>query len=134
MDGFAHPPHSVRTWLGRVGVGLLLAALAGADALAQVPVAPLPPRLMGPVPTGAPPVQRALELPPPTPMQVPAIEPLPIPPDYEPWWQDAVMAQLKRQSSPLAMNLDNVVLGTLMHSPQVRVLSDTPIIRQTAVT
>src|SRR5437762_12424661 len=35
-------------------------------------------------------------------------------PDFTPWWQEPLLHQLKRDSSPLTVTLDNAVLGTLM--------------------
>lgn len=63
----------------------------------------------------------------------PAVDPRAIPADFMPWWQQSVAGQLIPTSAPLALELDNVLLGTLMHSPRVRVFTDAPMIRQTAV-
>lgn len=56
-----------------------------------------------------------------------------LPDGFVPWWQQQMAEQLKDSSAPLEMTLDNVVVGTLIHSPQVRVLVDSPIIRQTSI-
>ena len=54
-------------------------------------------------------------------------------PDFTPWWQEPLLHQLKRNASPLTMTLDNAVLGTLMHSPQVRVLTDSVLVQRSAI-
>lgn len=56
-----------------------------------------------------------------------------IPPDFVPWWQVMMREQFAPPAQPMQMELDNVVLGTLMHSPQVKVLVDAPIIRRTSI-
>lgn len=56
-----------------------------------------------------------------------------LPPDFAPWWQVPARGSLKPRSEPLEMTLDNVVLGTLIHSPTVRVLTDAPIIRRQSI-
>lgn len=62
--------------------------------------------------------------------------PLPgeIPAVLKPWWQDSVTHPLDRCAPPLGVTLDNVILGTLIHSPRVRVLTETPLIRTAAIT
>ena len=66
----------------------------------------------------------------------PTCDPRPseIPPVLKPWWQDPVMHPLDRCAAPIGMTLDNVIMGTLIHSPQVRVLTETPLIRTAAIT
>jgi outer membrane protein TolC len=56
-----------------------------------------------------------------------------LPDGFVPWWQQQMNQQLKDLSNPLEMTLDNAVVGTLMHSPQVRVLADSPIIRRSTI-
>ncbi len=53
--------------------------------------------------------------------------------DFVPWWQDDVMRQLRISASPLGMTLDNAILGTLMHSPQVHILADSAQIQRTVI-
>ena len=109
--------------------------LAQRPAVVRAPIAAMPvanqaqPPTYGPV---APPENVAA---PPGAMDM-AQAPTPVPElpaDFAPWWQADVLQQLRESSSPLSMSLDNVVLGTLMHSPQVRVLSDAPVIRSTSI-
>lgn len=54
-------------------------------------------------------------------------------PNFTPWWQEPLLHSLKRDASPLTMSLDSAVLGTLMHSPQVRVLTDSVLVRRSAI-
>ena len=54
-------------------------------------------------------------------------------PEFVPWWQEEVSRQLRGAASPLEITLDSVVLGTLMHSPQVRILADSAQIQRTAI-
>lgn len=56
-----------------------------------------------------------------------------LPRDFAPWWQDKVRGRLETETLPLRMKLDKVILGTLLHSPQVKVFSDSASIRDVAV-
>ena len=56
-----------------------------------------------------------------------------VPKRFSPWWEQPVGESLT-DAPPLRMGVESVILGTLMHSPQVRVLSDEPVIRRTAIT
>lgn len=56
-----------------------------------------------------------------------------VPDSYVPWWHTIVVAPLRPLEPPLALSLDNALLGTLVHSPQVRVIADTPLIRRAQV-
>jgi hypothetical protein len=58
---------------------------------------------------------------------------LTIPSDWRPWWQAAAGQLLSRRERSLEMTLDSTVMGSLMHSAQVRVLRDAPAIQQTAI-
>jgi outer membrane protein TolC len=55
------------------------------------------------------------------------------PSEFAPWWQDEVLKQLRDHTNPLEMTLDSAVLGTLNHSPQVRIVADTAQIQRTAI-
>ena len=57
-----------------------------------------------------------------------------LPSDFAPWWQDEVLRQLRDSSGPLQLPLDHVILGTLMHSAQVRIVTDSVQIQRTAIT
>lgn len=50
-----------------------------------------------------------------------------------PWWDDAVRQPMRVDGDPINLDLDSAVLGVLMFSPQVKVATDFPIIRQTQV-
>jgi outer membrane protein TolC len=53
-----------------------------------------------------------------------------VPADFVPWWQAVIAQPLRSSSEPLSLSLDNALLGTLIHSPQVRVVADTPLLRR----
>ena len=93
--------------------GLLLLAVvastAVAPASAQSPVAGTP-----------------LVMPPPAPTQAAAQPPAD-------WWQPQIVGPLRSTARTLPVTLDGVLLETLSYSPQVRVFSDLPHIRRTAV-
>lgn len=113
---------AARLALAAVGVSF---ALGGLPATAQSP--PLPGYAL-PVPP-APPER----LPPAGVSPAAAVPQGDLPPDFIPWWQDALARPLVEAPVSLAMSLDQVILDTLRHSPQVRAISDTPIIRRTAI-
>ena len=69
------------------------------------------------------------------PGSAPALSSVPeIPSQFVPWWDVDLSRPLHRASDPLVISLDSVILGTLEHSAQVRLLSDAPLIRRSAVT
>lgn len=56
-----------------------------------------------------------------------------LPLGFAPWWEKEVTRPLRPTPAPLYVSVDNVILGTLMYSPQVRAMTDVPLIRQTQV-
>lgn len=56
-----------------------------------------------------------------------------IPAGFVPWWQTALNGQLQDGTRAVQVNLDMLIVSTLQHSTQVRVLNDHPLIQQTAI-
>ena len=54
-------------------------------------------------------------------------------PDLSAWWDPYVKRPLARRSVPLPMSIEGAVISTLAHSPQVRIISDAPLIRRAAI-
>jgi len=75
----------------------------------------------------------AAEVVPTPPAALPGPAQLPLDVDLSVWWDPQVVRPLRKNSEPLNLTLESVVVGTLMHSPQVRVISDFPIIRRAAI-
>lgn len=63
----------------------------------------------------------------------PAAQAAAAPVDLPTWWDDAVRQPFHAQGRPLLVDLDNAVVAMLLYSPRVSILSDTPIVRATAV-
>lgn len=57
----------------------------------------------------------------------------PIPEDFNPWWRPIVKGQMNKDSEPLYLDMDELVLRALRHSTQMKVFSDLPLIRQTVI-
>ena len=57
----------------------------------------------------------------------------PIPDGYIPWWQSAMSNRLQGGTSGTTVDLETLILRTLENSSQVKVFSDLPFIRQTAI-
>lgn len=53
---------------------------------------------------------------------------------YFPWWQDEVQAQMRAGSTSIPVTVDTLLMSALTNSSQVRVFSDLPLIRETAIT
>jgi len=53
--------------------------------------------------------------------------------DYKPWWQAVMTNRIQAGTHPTNVGLESLIVRTLEHSTQVRVFSDLPFIRQTAV-
>lgn len=51
----------------------------------------------------------------------------------ESWWEAEVMIPLQRQGRPASLSLENAVLETFSHSPQVKALSDQALVREYAI-
>jgi outer membrane protein TolC len=49
------------------------------------------------------------------------------------WWAPLVLQPMRNNPSPLRLSLDELLLRTLLHSSQVRVFSELPMIRRTAI-
>jgi outer membrane protein TolC len=60
-----------------------------------------------------------------------AIEP--IPEGYAPWWQSVMNNRLQSGTSGTTVDLETLIVRTLDSSAQVKVFSDLPFIRQTAI-
>ncbi len=58
----------------------------------------------------------------------------PVPGAFEPWWTGAVTNQMRRTSNPIPANLESLIISALQNSAQIKVFSDLPLIRQTAIT
>ena len=58
---------------------------------------------------------------------------LAIPSNWQPWWRSTAKEPLLGRPGRLNLDLDAVVLGSLVHSAQIKVLRDVPAIRQTAI-
>lgn len=56
-----------------------------------------------------------------------------MPADYEPWWRQKLEQPLRPDSQALSVQVESLVLGALHHSPKIRVISDIPLIRRTAI-
>lgn len=60
-----------------------------------------------------------------------AIEPIPA--NYSPWWQSVMSNRLQAGTSGTTVDLETLIVRTLQSSAQVKVFSDLPLIRQTAI-
>lgn len=49
------------------------------------------------------------------------------------WWSPMVLESMRNDAQPQQLTLDDVLARTLVHSQQIRVFSDLPMIRKTAV-
>jgi outer membrane protein TolC len=58
---------------------------------------------------------------------------LAIPADWRPWWQATANEPLLGRPQRLGLTVDAIVLGSLVHSAQVKVLRDVPAIQETAI-
>ncbi len=57
----------------------------------------------------------------------------PVPADFAPWWSEQVRRPMHVSQQPMLVSLESLILGALMHSSQVKVFSDLPLIRRTAI-
>ncbi|MEM9940260.1 MAG: TolC family protein [Planctomycetota bacterium] len=60
-----------------------------------------------------------------------AIEEIPV--NFQPWWQGVMSNRLQTGTTPAVLDLEELIVRTLANSAQVRVFSDLPLIRQTAI-
>jgi len=58
---------------------------------------------------------------------------LSIPADWRPWWRPTATQAILGRPQRLDIDLDAIVLGSLMHSAQIKVLRDVPAIQETAI-
>ena len=68
------------------------------------------------------------ELPPVDNLELPADPPGPA------WWEASVQQPFRWSPAAKPISLDSVLLGAMSHSAQIRVIQQTPLIRQTAIT
>ena len=66
-------------------------------------------------------------------LPVPAAKPARIPPDFRPPWQKAVASKLFPDAAVSRHSLEDLFARTLMHSKQIKVFSDLPLIRETGI-
>ncbi|TVQ01578.1 MAG: TolC family protein [Planctomycetaceae bacterium] len=53
--------------------------------------------------------------------------------DFVPWWQEAVQRRLPDRQESIGVSQDALLVGALRHSHQIRVFTDLPLIRETAI-
>jgi outer membrane protein TolC len=56
-----------------------------------------------------------------------------VPDGFKPWWQNVTTNQIQAGTNATPVDLETLILRTLEHSAQVKVFSDLPFIRQTAI-
>ncbi|MFV2065455.1 MAG: TolC family protein [Pirellulales bacterium] len=56
-----------------------------------------------------------------------------MPGDFDPWWQHSVTAPLTPSLAPYSVDVESLILQALQFSSYVRAISDTPLVRETAV-
>jgi outer membrane protein TolC len=56
-----------------------------------------------------------------------------IPTGFQPWWQTVMSNRLQSGTNPAVIDLESLIVKTLESSAQVKVFSDLPLIRQTAI-
>lgn len=56
-----------------------------------------------------------------------------IPAAFQPWWQSAMSNRLQGGTNPAAVDLEGLIIKALENSSQIKVFSDLPFIRQTAI-
>lgn len=57
-----------------------------------------------------------------------------VPGEFRPWWQDVLVQSMRPDSNTQSVGVETLLVRTLEHSAQVKVFSDLPLIRQTAIT
>ncbi|KLU05636.1 Outer membrane protein [Rhodopirellula islandica] len=58
----------------------------------------------------------------------------PVQDGYRPWWQDVLTTPMQADSNTVLIGVEDLLVRTLQNSSQVKVFSDLPLIRQTAIT
>ena len=56
-----------------------------------------------------------------------------VPDHFRPWWQSVLTNRLQAGTNAAPVDLESLIVSTLEHSAQVKVYSDLPFIRQTAI-
>lgn len=56
-----------------------------------------------------------------------------IPGEFHAWWSNPTSKQIQNGSTPSVVTIDQLIVLALQHSSQVKVFSDLPLIRQTAI-
>ena len=65
------------------------------------------------------------------------VEQLPLataPVDYAPWWEQQVGGASRVNANPVSVTVNQLIVSALQNSAQVKVFSDLPLIRETAIT
>ncbi|TWU59987.1 Outer membrane efflux protein [Rubripirellula tenax] len=57
-----------------------------------------------------------------------------IPTGFQPWWNQSITSTLQPEATSKPVDIESLLIRTLEHSAQVKVFSDLPLIRQTAIT
>lgn len=57
----------------------------------------------------------------------------PVPAQFQPWWHGVLGGQLQTGTNEAVVDLESLILRTLDYSAQVKVFSDLPLIRKTAI-
>lgn len=56
-----------------------------------------------------------------------------VPADFQPWWEQQIVAQLRPGPAPVRVDVNWLIAQTLMHSARVRAISDKALIAETGV-
>ena len=57
----------------------------------------------------------------------------PIPAEFSPWWLNSVAQPISSKTKPLKQDIHGLMERAIVHSSQIKVFSDVPIIRETAI-
>ena len=58
----------------------------------------------------------------------------PAPQPGDSWWVTPALTQLRPNARPIRISMESAIVRALAHSPQIRVFSELPLIRRTAIT
>lgn len=70
---------------------------------------------------------------PPAMLKAQSSAPEPVPLDYEPWWRPMVKQPFNQQSKPTYATMTDLFVQAVTHSNQIKVFSELPLIRETAI-
>ena len=56
-----------------------------------------------------------------------------IPADFQPWWVRDMSGRLRDATQPISIDIQNLVIGAIQHSPKIAAIRCTPEIRRTAI-